>query len=82
MGERPAKVGEEERGTISTARLHQEKDAWLVIGNAKTGTIRMRPWSFCSRDALLSLFRPVPGGPKVYDVTQYLDDHPGGAEVR
>mmetsp|Transcript_44939 Transcript_44939/g.66114 ORF Transcript_44939/g.66114 Transcript_44939/m.66114 type:complete len:134 (-) Transcript_44939:359-760(-) len=21
------------------------------------------------------------GGPKVYDVTQYLDDHPGGAEV-
>jgi hypothetical protein len=22
-----------------------------------------------------------PGGPKVYDVTKYLDDHPGGAEV-
>lgn len=22
-----------------------------------------------------------PGGPKVYDVTNYLDDHPGGAEV-
>mmetsp|Transcript_15167 Transcript_15167/g.23818 ORF Transcript_15167/g.23818 Transcript_15167/m.23818 type:complete len:136 (-) Transcript_15167:190-597(-) len=21
------------------------------------------------------------GGPKVYDVTKYLDDHPGGAEV-
>lgn len=21
------------------------------------------------------------GGPKVYDVTNYLDDHPGGAEV-
>jgi cytochrome b5 len=23
----------------------------------------------------------VSGGPKVYDVTKYLDDHPGGAEV-
>jgi len=23
----------------------------------------------------------VTGGPKVYDVTKYLDDHPGGAEV-
>lgn len=23
----------------------------------------------------------ITGGPKVYDVTKYLDDHPGGAEV-
>jgi cytochrome b involved in lipid metabolism len=23
----------------------------------------------------------ITGGPKVYDVTDYLDDHPGGAEV-
>jgi hypothetical protein len=21
------------------------------------------------------------GGPKVYDVTKYLDDHPGGGEI-
>lgn len=26
-------------------------------------------------------FSPYAGGPKVYDVTKYLDDHPGGAEV-
>lgn len=25
--------------------------------------------------------RKLLGGPKVYDVTKYLDDHPGGAEV-
>lgn len=34
---------------------------------------------------LTQSFPPSPlkltGGPKVYDVTKYLDDHPGGAEV-
>jgi len=25
--------------------------------------------------------KKIEGGPKVYDVTNYLDDHPGGAEV-
>ena len=28
-----------------------------------------------------SSYQPNTGGPKVYDVTKYLDDHPGGAEV-
>lgn len=28
-----------------------------------------------------SFHYPYKGGPKVYDVTKYLDDHPGGAEV-
>lgn len=27
------------------------------------------------------MFCMITGGPKVYDVTRYLDDHPGGAEV-
>ena len=30
---------------------------------------------------LSPFFFHLPGGPKVYDVTTYLDDHPGGAEV-
>ena len=30
---------------------------------------------------LLTLSFPRVGGAKVYDVTHYLDDHPGGAEV-
>jgi cytochrome b involved in lipid metabolism len=28
-----------------------------------------------------NIFTTSTGGPKVYDVTKYLDDHPGGAEV-
>ena len=30
---------------------------------------------------LLHIYIFYIGGPKVYDVTKYLDDHPGGAEV-
>jgi cytochrome b5 len=34
-----------------------------------------------SRSLSLSTQKHLIGGPKVYDVTKYLDDHPGGAEV-
>jgi cytochrome b involved in lipid metabolism len=44
--------------------------------------------TFLRRSHVLSLvnttthaFLVLPGGPKVFDVTKYLDDHPGGAEV-
>merc|ERR1711862_556096 len=32
-------------------------------------------------DCWLIIGNSANGGPKVYDVTKYLDDHPGGAEV-
>lgn len=32
-------------------------------------------------DCWLVIGNDKTGGPKVYDVTKYLDDHPGGAEV-
>lgn len=32
-------------------------------------------------DCWLIIGNSTNGGPKVYDVTKYLDDHPGGAEV-
>eukprot|EP00559_Dactyliosolen_fragilissimus_P009514 CAMPEP_0184862016 /NCGR_PEP_ID=MMETSP0580-20130426/6560_1 /TAXON_ID=1118495 /ORGANISM="Dactyliosolen fragilissimus" /LENGTH=123 /DNA_ID=CAMNT_0027359715 /DNA_START=161 /DNA_END=532 /DNA_ORIENTATION=+ len=33
------------------------------------------------KDCWLVIGNEKTGGPKVYDVTSYLDDHPGGAEV-
>mmetsp|Transcript_17795 Transcript_17795/g.35818 ORF Transcript_17795/g.35818 Transcript_17795/m.35818 type:complete len:138 (+) Transcript_17795:252-665(+) len=33
------------------------------------------------KDCWLVIGNATNGGPKVYDVTSYLDDHPGGAEV-
>mmetsp|Transcript_6307 Transcript_6307/g.8283 ORF Transcript_6307/g.8283 Transcript_6307/m.8283 type:complete len:139 (-) Transcript_6307:323-739(-) len=33
------------------------------------------------KDCWLIIGNDNTGGPKVYDVTKYLDDHPGGAEV-
>ena len=38
-------------------------------------------WSLTLAVLLLSNILYSKGGPKVYDVTKYLDDHPGGAEV-
>ena len=32
-------------------------------------------------DCWIIIGNPKTGGPKVYDVTKYLDEHPGGAEV-
>ena len=33
------------------------------------------------KDCWLVIGNTSNGGPKVYDITKYLDDHPGGAEV-
>eukprot|EP00578_Thalassiosira_sp_NH16_P016315 CAMPEP_0181127324 /NCGR_PEP_ID=MMETSP1071-20121207/28133_1 /TAXON_ID=35127 /ORGANISM="Thalassiosira sp., Strain NH16" /LENGTH=139 /DNA_ID=CAMNT_0023213047 /DNA_START=93 /DNA_END=512 /DNA_ORIENTATION=+ len=34
-----------------------------------------------TEDCWLVIGNDATGGPKVYDITNYLDDHPGGAEV-
>lgn len=44
---------------------------WFEYDNAS------RPFA----NALFYFSSTITGGPKVYDVTKYLDDHPGGAEV-
>jgi cytochrome b involved in lipid metabolism len=43
-------------------------------------TVALTPF-FSHHTQMLASFSFSPGGPKVYDVTKYLDDHPGGAEV-
>ena len=35
----------------------------------------------CNEDVWIVIGNDKNGGPKVYDVTNYLDDHPGGREV-
>lgn len=34
-----------------------------------------------TEDCWIVIGNDATGGPKVYDITNYLDDHPGGAEV-
>lgn len=42
--------------------------------------VYIEPWNHTSLDHRNIKYNDI-GGPKVYDVTKYLDDHPGGAEV-
>lgn len=77
--------------TLEEVAAHNsEKDIWLIIGNDKTGKpratcssgayLRIRAMIMSGRGTFLVLMMNT-GGPKVYDVTKYLDEHPGGSEV-
>ena len=37
--------------------------------------------TFNSKTTPISCFLALAGGAKVYDVTKYLNDHPGGPEI-
>ena len=60
--------------TLDEVQKHTKTgDCWLIIGNDTNGTLR----ESTKRNHNLT----GTGGKKVYDVSKYLDDHPGGAEV-
>lgn len=53
------------------AQHSKEGDCWIILGNDSNGDFK----TFILQ--LISLL----GGEKVYDVSKYLNEHPGGPEI-
>ena len=65
----------------SSSSLHR---AWRLAPGIFLGWRRVKRSlgpTTCLLCSLCTNYSTTLGGPKVYDVTKYLDDHPGGAEV-
>ena len=56
------------------AKHNTPNDCWLILGNSSNGKQIMMNYLFDYNFDKL-------GGAKVCDVTKYLNDHPGGAEI-
>jgi len=69
--------GEIKEYTVEDVSNHTDRDdCWLVIGNKSNGKIPRLHFQ-----SIFNVINYIAGGAKVYDVSNYLDDHPGGAEV-
>ena len=56
---------------------NSESDCWLIIGNDNNGMyIKFEDNNFKHDYSIYFI-----GGEKVYDITKYLNDHPGGSEI-
>jgi cytochrome b involved in lipid metabolism len=82
-------IGNLNNGAFSHCFPHGDVVRWFhpsgFLCSQKTTVVHHRidpKVACCSLTFRLVLYVPyISGGPKVYDVTKYLDDHPGGAEV-
>lgn len=73
-------AGEEKRDRGPGLTL-DEVIAVLVFGGSHSTPSGQVATHNSEQDCYIIIGNANNGGPKVYDVSKYLDDHPGGAEV-
>jgi cytochrome b5 len=76
-------IGNLNNGTFCSTLAIPHCVTWSIVSGFSNSTSTI---FLCMVFSLLlydvhNILYTIIGGPKVYDVTKYLDDHPGGAEV-
>lgn len=74
-------AGQEKRDSESGLTLEEVNrgtPTWTVQFDGVLGQVATHN---SEQDCYIIIGNANNGGPKVYDVSKYLDDHPGGAEV-